>query len=227
MSIDNYVVRISDDSFEFNDFTFDDSKITGGELANAFGVHPVENYRVYQQVKNLELEELRPNEKIDISSISDVYIIEGDASYNFTVDGLNLVWPKAITGGGIKKLIKKDSNDYELFFDREDEADQPINDDMIVDITLPSVERFYTRKKSNLSFDIFVEGILHKWHKKEISYEEVVTLEVPDYAMHPEITYSVKYKKGAGVKPEGILTKGSIINVKNGIEFNVSETGQS
>ncbi|KHN91202.1 hypothetical protein KKH3_12290 [Pectobacterium actinidiae] len=52
-------------------------------------------------------------------------------------------------------------------------------------------------------------------------------MEVPDYATHPEITYSVKYKKGPGVKPEGILTKGAIINVKNGIEFNVSETGQS
>ena len=227
MSNNNYVVKISDDKFEFSDFTFDDAKVTGGELADVFGVHPVENYRVYQQVKNLELEELRPNEKIDISSPSDIYIIEGDASYNFTVDGLNLVWPRALRGGDIKKLIKKNSSDFDLFLEYKDEADQIVNDDRLIDITQPSVERFYTKKKPDLSFDIFVEGILHKWYKKEISYEEVVTLEVPDYATHPEITYSVKYKKGPGVKPEGILTKGAIINVKNGMEFNVSETGQS
>ena len=31
---------------------------------------------------------------------------------------------------------------------------------------------------------------------EEISYERVVTLEVPDYAQHPDINYSVKYKRG-------------------------------
>ena len=43
---------------------------------------------------------------------------------------------------------------------------------------------------------IIVEGTPHEWPKGEISYSEVVTLEVPDYAQHPEITYSVKYVRG-------------------------------
>lgn len=54
-----------------------------------------------------------------------------------------------------------------------------------------------------------------------------MTLEVPDYASHPEVTYSVKYKKGVGEKPEGILSKGAYVKVKDGMVFNVSETGQS
>lgn len=76
-------------------------------------------------------------------------------------------------------------------------------------------------------FTIIVEGTAHEWTKKEITYDEVVTLEVPDYAQHPEITYSVKYKKGQGNKPEGDLTKGESVKVKDGMIFNVSETGQS
>lgn len=74
---------------------------------------------------------------------------------------------------------------------------------------------------------IIVEGTPHEWPKTEITYAEVVTLEVPDYSQHPEITYSVKYKKGQGNKPEGVLSPGASVKVKEGMIFSVSETGQS
>ena len=74
---------------------------------------------------------------------------------------------------------------------------------------------------------IIVNGTPHEWPKGEITYAEVVTLEVPDYSQHPEITYSVKYKRGHGDKPEGILSPGGSVKVKEGMVFSVSETGQS
>jgi hypothetical protein len=74
---------------------------------------------------------------------------------------------------------------------------------------------------------IVVEGTPHEWPKTEISFAEVVTLEVPDYAQHPEITYSVKFTRGHGDKPEGTLAKGASVKTKDGMVFSVSETGQS
>lgn len=74
---------------------------------------------------------------------------------------------------------------------------------------------------------IYVEGSPHEWPKEEITFDEVVTLEVPDYAQHPEITYSVRYSRGQGNKPEGILSKGGEVKVKEGMHFSVSSTGQS
>ena len=74
---------------------------------------------------------------------------------------------------------------------------------------------------------IYVEGIPHEWPKEEITFAEVVTLEVPDYAVHPEITYSVKYTRGHGSKPEGVLAPGGSVRVKERMEFSVSDTGQS
>jgi hypothetical protein len=74
---------------------------------------------------------------------------------------------------------------------------------------------------------IIVEGTAHEWPKGEIMYVEVVTLEVPNYSEHPEITYSIKYKNGHGNKPEGILPTGGSVKVKEGMIFSVSETGQS
>lgn len=75
---------------------------------------------------------------------------------------------------------------------------------------------------------IIVEGTEHKWPKNEdISYVQVVTLEVPDYPQHTEITYAVTYRNGHGEKPEGVLVPGASVKVKEGMIFSVSETGQS
>ena len=74
---------------------------------------------------------------------------------------------------------------------------------------------------------IIVEGTPHEWPKDEITYAEVVTLEVPDYPQHTDITYSVTYKRVHGNKPEGILSPGASVKVKEGMIFSVSETGQS
>ena len=76
--------------------------------------------------------------------------------------------------------------------------------------------------------EIIVNGTQYDWSKNDdITYAQVVTLDVPDYAQHPEITYSVKYKNGHGNKPEGTLSPGGSVKVKDGMIFSVSPTGQS
>jgi Xaa-Pro aminopeptidase len=75
---------------------------------------------------------------------------------------------------------------------------------------------------------IIVEGTPHEWPKNEkISYAQVVTLEVPSYSPTSGISYAVKYTRGEGHKPEGILSPGDSVKVKEGMVFSVSETGQS
>ncbi len=75
---------------------------------------------------------------------------------------------------------------------------------------------------------IIVESTPHQWPKNEqISYVQVVTLEVPNYSPNSGISYAVKYTRGEGHKPEGILTPGESVKVKEGMVFSVSETGQS
>ena len=74
---------------------------------------------------------------------------------------------------------------------------------------------------------IIVEGTPHMWPEEYISYEQVVTLEVPDYSQNPQITYTVRYKKGPRGKPEGTLSRGGAVKVREGMVFSVSPTGQS
>ncbi len=75
---------------------------------------------------------------------------------------------------------------------------------------------------------IVVEGSPYDWPKNsDITYAQLVALEFPDFAQHPETTYSIKYTKGQGNKPEGVLVAGGSVKVKDGMIFNVSSTGQS
>lgn len=74
---------------------------------------------------------------------------------------------------------------------------------------------------------IIVEGTPHEWPKDDITYEQVVKLEVPEYPQNPPLAYAVKYTRGQGNKPEGTLTPGGSVKVKEGMVFSVSETGQS
>lgn len=74
---------------------------------------------------------------------------------------------------------------------------------------------------------IVVEATPHEWPKGEITYEEVVRLEVPGYTPESGISYAVKYTRGDSNRPEGVLAPGGSVKVKEGMVFNVSETGQS
>jgi hypothetical protein len=222
-----FTAQIGDEAFDFRDFGFDDRKVTGAQIAEAVGAHPLSDFVVIQQLESLELETLRPTELVDLKTSTRFFVIRGDVVYSFIVDGLNMVWPKKIiTGQSIKRLVGKDDDDTEVLLEREDQPDKIIGDDDEVRLSSDGVEKLKTRP-AQFTVTIIVEGTAHEWHKKKISYTEVVTLEVPDYALHPEITYSVKYTNGPNHHPEGMLVKGESVKVRDGMIFSVSETGQS
>ncbi|MES2674357.1 MAG: multiubiquitin domain-containing protein [Pseudomonadota bacterium] len=74
---------------------------------------------------------------------------------------------------------------------------------------------------------IIVEATPHEWPKGDITYDEVVKLEVPSHSQDSLTTYSVMYERGQGNKPTGSLSPGASVKIKEGMVFYVSETGQS
>jgi hypothetical protein len=105
--------------------------------------------------------------------------------------------------------------------DRED----PAIEDGSETIHLREDEHFHSGEPRGVT--IIVQGTPHEWLKPRITYAEVVTLFDPTYPQHPEITYSVTYKRGPAQNPEGIFSPGGTEKVKDHMVFNVSPTGQS
>lgn len=82
-------------------------------------------------------------------------------------------------------------------------------------------------EKEHKNVTIVVNAKPYEVEKGEITYDAVVTLAFPDFPQHPEINYSVTYKRGHGEKPEGTLSHGGKVKIKDEMTFNVHPTGQS
>lgn len=145
----------------------------------------------------------------------------------FTVNGKSYQWAEQfITGKQIRQVAGIDSDDLIYLDNVKPYKDNLIEDDEEVDLARPSIEHFYT-VPVDYKVTIYINSTPFEFTKNRITYEEVVSLAFPDFPQHPERTYSVTYKNGQSDKPEGILSPGASIKVKDGIQFKVKHTGQS
>jgi hypothetical protein len=123
--------------------------------------------------------------------------------------------------------IRREGNiptDEEIYLQvPKDWEDELIDDIDWVDLARPGKERFESRK-----FEVcLIVNLKQKtWHKKQISYEEVVRLAYPEYDTANK-SYTVKYTDGPKQNPEGSMSDGDIIYVKNKMTFHVSATNKS
>lgn len=221
-----FTAQIADQTLAFNEFTFDDRKVTASEVAEKFGAFPLEDFVVLQWLDNYQLETLRPNETVDLKEGAKLFVIKGDGTDRFFVDGIALEWPKkTLTGDTIKFLAGKDE-DLELLLERKDQPDKVIDDDDEVRIGADGVEKFYTRPAA-VSVTIIVNTRPKPWNKKKISFEEVVAIAYPVPPAGQEIVYTVGYFDGPPNRPEGSLTAGKSVRVRDQMVFDVKFTDKS
>jgi len=222
---EKFLVQISDESFNFRNVYFNDPKVTGLQVAMEVGVHPVEDFVILQWLKSLELETIRPSELIDLNSHTKIFIIKGDRTYRFVVDGLNLEWPLArISGLTIKRLLEKDKENADLILERENIPDQIIEDDENVQLSEQGVEHF---KIVPLKISIIVNGRPREVNKKHLSFDEIVHLAFDSVPVGQNISYTITYRRGPSANPEGEMQIDAIIIIKNGMIFNVTATNKS
>ena len=220
-----FTAQIGDENFDFQEVRFEDAKVTGAQIAEAARAHPVQEYVVLSQLDSFELETLRPNELVDIAKPARFFVINGDGTEKFFVDGLSLEWPiDTVTGLTIKRLVGKDTDDIELVLEREDAPDKVIDDDEEVRIGKRGVEMFKMRRVKVI---IIVNTREREWAKKRISFEDLVAIAYPVPPTGTCIVYTVTYFDGPPHKPEGTLTAGQSVKVVDRMAFSVKFTDKS
>lgn len=151
---------------------------------------------------------------------------EHDQQVRIHIDQHRYELPNPTTGGALYALAKIGAN-LQLYREVTGDREDKVIPAGLEAVHLKEDEHFHSGPPEKKEVTIIVNGTRHEWPKREITYTEVVTLDVPDYPQHPEITYSVKYKNGPSHKPEGTLSPGGSVKVKEGTVFSVSPTGQS
>lgn len=74
---------------------------------------------------------------------------------------------------------------------------------------------------------IIVNGRSRSVPKDELSFAEVVVLAFDNPPTGENVEITITYTRGHGQKPEGSLTRGQTVKVKEGMIFNVSATNRS
>ncbi|TXH84780.1 MAG: hypothetical protein E6Q77_01945 [Rhizobium sp.] len=219
--------QIGNADFEFQSVNFGDAKVTGAQIADSVGAHPIENFVVLAQLPNFELESLRPTELAVLNKVIRFFVIKGSGTDRFLVDGINLEWPKKVISGlAIKRLVGKDDDEIELVQELENEADRVIDDDDDVRIGNSGTEKFKTRP-AKVNVKIVVNAREKVWEKKKISFDQVVKLAYPTPPAGQLIVYTVTYHNGPRMNPEGTMLDGDKVKVRNGMVFNVQYTDKS
>jgi hypothetical protein len=74
---------------------------------------------------------------------------------------------------------------------------------------------------------IMVNGRPKEWDEKEITFDQVAALAYPEPPNGGNVEYSIGYRRGEGNKPEGTLSEGGSVKVKDGMIFDVTATDLS
>jgi hypothetical protein len=78
----------------------------------------------------------------------------------------------------------------------------------------------------NHTYTIVVNGQKKPVVGDRLTFEQVVALD-PGLIKGPNVVYTVTYKRGHGEKPEGTLSEGETVKLKEGMIFNVTATDKS
>jgi hypothetical protein len=76
-------------------------------------------------------------------------------------------------------------------------------------------------------FTIIVNGRKKEVSTKTLSFDQIVALAFNPVPVGPTVMFSVTYRKGPHKNPEGTLTEGAIVTIKDGMIFDVTETNKS
>ena len=136
------IIRVDDDKI-----VIDKTVTTGREILEKAKREPVDEFLLFQLLKDGMLEEIRLDETVDLSRLGLVrfFSFKSDRSFRFELDGRRYEWGSAyITGNTLKKLAGVDVSQYGVWLEVENRDDRPIADTELVDLQGEGLERFYT-----------------------------------------------------------------------------------
>ncbi|WP_061959685.1 multiubiquitin domain-containing protein [Cupriavidus pauculus] len=155
-------IEVAGVELAFRRVTVDDNTPTGAQIAIAAGFVPLQQVTVLQVLPTGALEDVRPDEVVDLRERSGRFIVaESDASYRMTIDGQRVDWPARKISGAIIRQLGRVPDSKAIYYEQQDQPDQLIQNDTILDLSATGVEAFYGR---TATWNLNVQGVRLELH---------------------------------------------------------------
>lgn len=220
-------IQIGDSTLQFVLRVVDDPMVTGSQILAAMGARPPSDFLVFQILRDGALEEIRPEETVDLRSAeAEKFIVfRSDRSFRFLLDERAMDWGAShISGTTIKRLAGVPAETTEVWLDAAGGNDRVIENKEWVDLAEPGTERFVTRP---LQIKVKVNSRDRTIDHRVLTYWELVVLAYPEAVASDQIIYSIDYASGPAQNPNGSLVEGQSVSVKEGMKFYVTPTDKS
>ncbi len=153
-----HTIDVADQTLTYRQVRIDDLTPTGAQLAILAGFKSVDGTSVLQVLATGDLEDVRPNETVDLRREEGRFIIvESDRAYRLMIDDQRFDWPCRIVSGGLLRKLGQVPADKVIYFERQDQPDRQVDDQDFVDLDAAGVESFVSRK---LVWKLNVQGVV-------------------------------------------------------------------
>lgn len=223
----SFRVQFGNERLEYRDAVTEDPVPTGRQLLELAGALPTREHIVFQVLQSGLLEELRDDETTDLRNggAERFIVFRSDRTFRFELDDRRFDWGGGeISGIVLKKLASVEPGTHSVWMDAPQGGDREIADDMSASLAGGKTEKFYTSRNQ---ITLVVNLKETPWGGRRMSYEQVTLLAYPNPPPGIVITYTVEYEAGPASNPEGSMTVGDSVKVKDGMVFSVTETGRS
>lgn len=207
-----YGVKVLDQDFKGKIHDVVDCVVTGRDIIRLVRKRPAKNFIVLNQLASGQMEEIGLDEKhsLDKEGKNLFFVIKGDRTYRFMVDGYRLAWPKKVlTGEQIRRLAIKDA-DFEVWQECDDIPDKLISSEDKVSVTGKGMESFFTKPKTKL-VEVNYNDAPVLLEKRNYSFQELLQVfgVIAGYVLEQ-------------IKPNGEfdpLQAGDTVKIRNGLAF--------
>ncbi len=206
-----FEIEWSDETFSFHKELIADGKIVGTQIAEIANAYPIEDFAILRHLKTGELESIRPTELVDLQDpgVERFFIVKGATNNRFTVEGRSMEWPQALLAAKHIKFLANAQEDQVLVLDT-DAGDVEFDDNALVDLAQPAVERFKLRKLKKTVTVYYKETAFELERRKWSTEELLAAFSVPS-------GYKLDQISGDGEFNE--LKPGEQIKLREGMEF--------
>jgi hypothetical protein len=141
-----YRVQIGDGLFRFRPMIAEAAAHTGRSLLELAGLAPVEQHVLFAMLADGLLEELRPEEAIDLrEGVEKLLAFRSDRIFRFLINGQSFQWGGPfISGATVQKLAKADREAHGVWLHDEAGGVRRIGLAELVDLSQPGIETFVT-----------------------------------------------------------------------------------
>lgn len=173
------VIEVADQNLQFDQVLIADATASDTQIAQAAGFSSTQQATVLHFLPDGEMEEIRPNQRVDLGKAHQFVVVETDRLYILTINSERFEWPSRMISGAVIRRLGKVAPEDELLLDRVDQADRPIGPRDLVDLGRGGIEAFVSRKPT---WKLNVQGVILTLHQPTI----VVRQALQDAGFNPD-----------------------------------------